>query len=351
MEKERLVWIDVLNIVACAGVLLLHCTNGQVHGFSGTPSADWYIGLTTHSFVLWPVDVFFMISGFTLIRKSLLTNDNNLGGVKRFYGRRLKRLAVPLLSWNVLYMLLHFASAYSKGETFEPISEVVRKFALFDYNGFMWFFVPLLLIYLSMPFFAIFVLNADRRLLRLFLVIGLAMSFIPPLDADFRTRENLENFYLMGSRFLYFIVAGYYIGHFEISLKTRRRIYTCAVASAAVMFVGTMSLTLYYPEHYRYFLSYTNFPCTITAMGVFTYFKYHDWQKTLTRLRIRKAFMAQYSGFSLGIYLIQGAWFAIIGHFNVCDNHILLKFVLMYVLCICSVWMMKRIPAVRKMVS
>lgn len=80
MEKERLVWIDVLNIVACAGVLLLHCTNGQVHGFSGTPSVDWYIGLTTHSFFLWPVDVFFMISGFTLVRASILTDNNNSGG-------------------------------------------------------------------------------------------------------------------------------------------------------------------------------------------------------------------------------------------------------------------------------
>lgn len=82
MENKHLVWIDVLNIVACAGVLLQHCTNSQVHGFSGTPSLDWYIGLTTHSFFLWPVDVFFMISGFTLVRISILTNNNNSGGDK-----------------------------------------------------------------------------------------------------------------------------------------------------------------------------------------------------------------------------------------------------------------------------
>lgn len=40
MKKERWIWIDLLNIVACAGVLLLHCTNGEVHHFSGYPSAD-----------------------------------------------------------------------------------------------------------------------------------------------------------------------------------------------------------------------------------------------------------------------------------------------------------------------
>lgn len=72
MAKERIVWIDALNIMACAGVLLLHCTNKEVHAFSGTHSANWYIGLFTHGFVLWPVNIFFMPSGFTLMRKSLI---------------------------------------------------------------------------------------------------------------------------------------------------------------------------------------------------------------------------------------------------------------------------------------
>lgn len=79
MEKERLVWIDLLNIVACAGVLLLHCTNRQVHGFSGTSSVNWYIGLATHSFFLWPVNVFFMISGFTLLCPSIVNNSKMWG--------------------------------------------------------------------------------------------------------------------------------------------------------------------------------------------------------------------------------------------------------------------------------
>ena len=351
MENKRLVWIDVLNIVACAGVLLLHCTNGQVHGFSGTPSLDWYIGLTTHSFFLWPVDVFFMISGFTLVRISILTNNNNSGGVKRFYDRRLKRLAIPLLAWNVLYMAQYFAKTYIDGENVLPITEILTKFCLFDFNGFMWFFVPLILIYLSLPFFAVFVLNSDRQLLRLFLIMGLVLGCIPPLSATFTTRSGLSDIYIMGSRFLYFIVAGYYIGNFDISKKTRRKLYACAVASGIIMFVGTMCLTLYFPEHYRYFLSYTNIPCTITAMGVFTFFKYHDWNSLLNKLKLNKYSLAYFSSFSLGIYLIQRAWFTVLGFFHICDNHILLKFFVMYALCTVSVWIMKHVPVVRRMVS
>lgn len=55
METKRIIWIDALNIVACAGVLLLHCTNEQLHNFSGAPTINWYIGLFTHGFFLWPV--------------------------------------------------------------------------------------------------------------------------------------------------------------------------------------------------------------------------------------------------------------------------------------------------------
>ena len=80
MKPKRYLWVDVLNIIACAGVLLLHCTNQEVYHFSGVFSFNWYIGLLTHSFVLWPVNVFFMLSGFTLIRQDSLT----LGGGERF---------------------------------------------------------------------------------------------------------------------------------------------------------------------------------------------------------------------------------------------------------------------------
>lgn len=33
MDKkiQRVVWVDALNVVACMSVLLLHCTNAEVH--------------------------------------------------------------------------------------------------------------------------------------------------------------------------------------------------------------------------------------------------------------------------------------------------------------------------------
>lgn len=350
MEKERLIWIDLLNIVSCAGVLLLHCTNEEVHHFSGMPSANWFIGLTTHSFFLWPVNVFFMISGFTLIRPSLLGNNIKMKGMKNFYSRRLKRLGIPLLVWNMLYMVKYLVTSYHQGEEIETIQELIEKFVLFDYNGFMWFFVPLIIIYLSFPFLAVFILNSNRSMLRLFLVMGLVLGCIPPLESSFTVKEGLSSIYLMGTRFLYFIVLGYYFGNFEITPKTRRKIYICSIVSMIVMFFGTVVLTLYIPEHSRYFINYTNIPCIIAAIGVFTFFRYHDWNKLLGQIRLVKSHLAYLSSLSLGIYLIQGAWFSVLNIFHVCEEHILLRFVVMYALCVVSVWAMKRMPWVRQLV-
>ena len=125
--------------------------------------------------------------------------------------------------------------------------------------------------------------------------MGLVLGCIPPLSTTFTTRSGLSDIYIMGLRFLYFIVAGYYIGNFDISKKTRRRLYACSAASGIVMFVGTMCLTLYIPEHYRYFITYTNIPCTSTVLGVFTFFKYHDLEKSLATVRLKAANAARYS--------------------------------------------------------
>lgn len=348
-KKNRIVWVDALNIVACAGVLLLHCTNGQVHGFSGSPSVDWYIGLFTHSVFLWPVNVFFMLSGYTLIRKSLIDNVNR--GVKSFYKRRASRLGIALIAWNILYMLLNVAKLHYKGEPQDGIIEIAFKFFFFKYNGFMWFFVPLILIYLSMPFFAQFVINSKRQLLKLYLIMAMALSFIPPLNTNGASQLSvLNSIQLMASPYLFFIVAGYYFGNYDISLKMRKWIYLLALLSIVVIYAGTMFLTLNVPTHYRYFLSYTNIPCTLTAIAVFLLFKYADWNKILFSLHLTPEQLAKYSGLSFGIYLIQMAWFTIIGHLHVCENHILLKFFIMYLLCAVSVAVMKRVPLVKRLV-
>lgn len=341
MEQKRLLWIDILNIIACMGVVLLHSTNGQIHGYSGIHSFDWYLGLLTHSFFLWPVDVFFMISGFTLVRKSLISDEL---GVKYFYNRRLARLAIPVLSWNFLYMLKYIVQCNYNHLEIGCWEVLIKKFILFEYNGFMWFFIPLFIIYLSLPFFTVFVVNADNKLLRLYLLMGLLLGSLSFSDS------SSGSAYIMGTRYFFFIAAGYYIGNFGIPVRYRSLFYW--VGCICMVFIGgaTMVLFIFAPEHYRYFLSYTNIPCAVSAMAVFTFFRYFDWESLISKLRISSQAVKQISGLSLGIYLIQALWFDFFAHFYPISN-LLLRFLIIYVLSMLSVYMMTKIPLVRRMVS
>lgn len=345
-QKNRILWIDILNVIACMGVLLLHSTNAELHHFGGEISFNWCLGLLTHSFFLWPVDVFFMLSGYTLIRRTIL----NSGGVKNFFERRLRRLLIPVMTWNVIYMAYSFVYVWKNGENFEDPLVILSKFISFEYNPNMWFFVPLICVYVSIPFVTIFVLNARRETLKLYLSISLALSVLAPIEADFSVRTSLQDIFLFGTRFLVYAIAGYYFGNYEISSRTRRKIYVCSFLCIGIMIVGTVVLSLNIPSHYKYFIQYTNVPCSVVAYSVFLYFRYTDWYTALDKIKIKPKHITLLSSLSLGIYLVQKLGFNLLGHISFLKDNMITTFLLMYVGCICCVWTLKQIPFIRKIV-
>lgn len=344
MNSKKITWIAVLNVIACMGVLLLHSTNREVHNFSGEISMNWMIGLCTHSLVLWPVNVFFMLSGFTLVKQSIVEQ----GGVKRFYERRLNRLFIPVLAWNTFYMGLHLFLQWRKGIFEESMLDIVDKFLSFKYNGFMWFFIPLICLYLSMPFLSMFVLNARRNILKLFIVMSVVLNAINCLGESHS--DHFYDVYLFGSRYLLFAVAGYYLGNYDLSLSTRRKLYASGWLSVLVILLGTAWLQFNVPEKYIFFLEYTNIPCTISAFAVFVYCKYINWTNVLHYIKVRESSLHKLSSLSLGIYLFQYIGFLLIGKCKFIDDCPIVKFVLMYILCVTSIIIMKRIPTINKIV-
>lgn len=62
--KKRVLYYDILNIIATFGVVMLH-NNGLAHVFSNSP--HWYQALGVEVLFYWPVPIFFMLSGATLI--------------------------------------------------------------------------------------------------------------------------------------------------------------------------------------------------------------------------------------------------------------------------------------------
>jgi surface polysaccharide O-acyltransferase-like enzyme len=58
IRTNRIIYIDVLNVMACFAVIVLH-SSGAVSHFSETRT--WYVSLFIQTIAHWAVAVFFMI--------------------------------------------------------------------------------------------------------------------------------------------------------------------------------------------------------------------------------------------------------------------------------------------------
>ncbi|MCM1457348.1 MAG: acyltransferase [Lachnoclostridium sp.] len=346
-KPRRYIWVDVLNICACAGVLLLHCTNYALWNFDGNQSADFFFSIFTHSFVLWPVDVFFMISGYTLIKRTTLPNLLRGGVVSQFYKRRCGRLLLPVIVWNVYYALMFVHHIYITGEDF-PIKEFIVKFLQFEFNGFMWFFIPLIGIYLAIPYVSILCNAMPRKMLRGFIILAFCLVCIPAtINIDLGVTKY-SHIFLLGCEYFIFIFLGYYLGNFDISKKTRKVLYFSGVISAFVILFTEYNN---YINETREILigGYSGIFCTLTAVSMFVYVKNCNFVSSEFLDSKWPRILAKWSGLSLGIYLIQNTLLSIILKFDYIDNGFT-RFIVMYPLCVLLILIMKQIPYVRKIV-
>ena len=170
---RRMAELDLLRCLAILMVVTLHAAAPLLSDPSllGTPA--WYFCLLLDPFSRTGVPLFFMLSGFLLLR------DSRTLQVGPFYRRRLPRLVVPLVLWNLIYAL-----ADSWG-THRPFSLLEYLGSLLDRGCYyhIWFIYLLLGLYLLAPFLKRIVDHASgREVLVLIGIILLPTTLLPLLD-------------------------------------------------------------------------------------------------------------------------------------------------------------------------
>ena len=150
---RRMAELDLLRCLAILMVVTLHAAAPLLSDPSllGTPA--WYFCLLLDPFSRTGVPIFFMLSGFLLLR------DPRTLQVGPFYRRRLPRLAVPLVLWNLIYAL---ADAWSARRPFSPLEYLE---GLLDRGCYyhIWFIYLLVGLYLLAPFLKRIVDHASGR--------------------------------------------------------------------------------------------------------------------------------------------------------------------------------------------
>ena len=203
MRKVRNINLDLLKVLACVGVVLLHTTMG---GFKDTGS--W--NLLTYLYYLgtYSIPLFFMVNGYLLLGKREITSHYIL--------QKVKWILITVSSWNIIVWL------FKRDFTVNPIKKIVgsliQKGSFFQF----WFFGALILIYLCLPILSKF-LNSKRRYLYILAVL-IVIGFIVELANIFFQRPlqtHVMQTFRLWTWFFYYILGGY-IAQFNVdNLKYR----------------------------------------------------------------------------------------------------------------------------------
>ena len=336
----KFVYIAALNVCAALGVVLLHANNVFWSRPKGTL---WLSANFIETFFYWPVPIFFMITGATLI--DYLRKYST--GV--YFRKRVVRTFLPFIFWSL------FACAFSviyRGSSMDwNILHIISNIFNAKYFPVYWFFPALFSIYLSIPLLAL--VGDKLRAFRYVIIIGLVANMSLPLlcsivKIPYNGALRLD---VAGGSLLY-AITGYYLSRTEFSLRQRAVIYACGIAGWLIHYFGTLVASAEQASVVRLFKGYGNFPAFIQAVAVFVFFRYLFAKHRISDQA--KSLLFKLSGLTFGIYLIHRYFLIVLlKEMSIDDRSMMWRIVggiFVFILSAHVVILIKKIPLIRKAV-
>ena len=191
-KKSRIVWLDVLRLVAILLVIACHCTDPLNASPEARGNAEINFWGSAYGSLLRPcVPLFVMITGLLLlpVKQDMST----------FYKKRIPRVFFPFLIWSVLFNLAPWFIQWVGGSQalvvqffpWEPnpsaslsdalvtVAQIPVNFTVFATP--MWYIYTLIGLYLYMPIFSAWVAQASDKSKRNFLYLWGISLFVPYL--------------------------------------------------------------------------------------------------------------------------------------------------------------------------
>ena len=341
--RRRSEWISAANVFASLGVVILHC-NGVFWQFP--EGGLWVTANFLETFFYWPVPIFFMLSGATLM------DYHDRYTTKEYFVKRLTRVGIPFVFWSIVGVLYRaYVSHWEMGSVKDIFTGIITT----KYIGIYWFFIPLIAIYMSIPLLGAVDKKRRDNVFLYGCICGFVLCSLLPtvfklLDLQYNSSIQPPVF----AGYIVFVMLGYLIANHEIPRKARFIFYGVSVVGWLIQFIGTMWLSKGADAIDQTLKGYVNFPSMLQAVGVMIFFKYFPWEKLLQTKGC--ALIKKLSQYTFGIYLMHiffvwhiPEWFEFI------DTR---RFVwrtggavVVFALCAFVSWLISLIPGVKKIIG
>lgn len=346
-KKRYLAYLDVLNVVASFAVVILHLNYCVWMGPTGPA---WRSAIAVETLFFWPVPVFFMITGTTLMdyRKRMST--------KAYFERRFGRTVVPWLAWSLIGLAFACFSAAVFGAVEMPYlgpRAIFNGIAESSYVEFYWFFPALFAMYLSLP-----LLSSVRHRNEVFVyLIGLGIFFngVMPILHDLLHVSALGAFVPPATLgFTTYVLIGYQLSRWRSTRSQRLGIYAAGVVGWLVQLIGTMALSTAQTGVSGVFKSAHSPFAVAQAVAVYVLIQHLDFDALFARMPQLGKAVHELAGLTFGIYLMHWFPLKLVQYAFAPDpTRVVFRFggaVVLYALCAALSYAFKRVPGLRRIV-
>lgn len=283
MRKYRNINLDLLKVLACVGVILLHTAMG---GFKETGS--WNFSTYLYYLGTYSIPLFFMVNGYLLLGKREITYSYIL--------QKVKWILITVSSWSAIVWL------FKRDFTANPIKKIIGSLIQKGYFFQFWFFGALILIYICLPILKKF-LNSKRSylyILSILLVIGLIFEL-----TNIVLQMPIQTYVLQTFRlwtWLFYYILGGFIAQFDIDTIKNRFKRWMKVVVVLLFLISPLILffiakTAYHNLFAEYF--YDILFVKVVSLGIFLTIL------TLTLNEKRNEWIVSLSNQTMGVFIIH----------------------------------------------
>lgn len=347
MTKQRVLYFDLLNIIATIAVVYLHC-NGIVHAYSEGKS--WAASLVIEVVFYWAVPIFFMLTG----AKTL--NYRRKRDTATFLKGRMLRIFLPFLAWSVILFVIRFSGLIFSQNPAVPFTLGGFADALMTdtIEPTYWFFFAMFGVTLSVPVLS---LLADQKKILWYMVgcVFVFTSVAPYVFYFLNIPWNADINISVASGYVMYVVLGWLLADkgFKLSSKQLKLLYAAGAICLLIRYGYTYVSSSSLGQVDRLFFNYMAFTAVIPSAALFMWFKNNE--PHFAGLAKHQKLITTVSGASFGVYLIHKLVLdnIVCGLLGVSMQSICLRFiapVIIWAICTAIVLGIQKIPLLNKIV-
>ena len=349
MEKKYNISFDVLTVIACLMVVFFHM-NGIVYQYSDTLS--WKISVAERCVVYSAVPIFFMLSGAKLM------NYRSYCTTKEYALKRLARVGIPFLFWNIFYVF--YQMIHPSGKTADSVKSFISMFLNSKFQERYWFFIPLFAVYAAIPVLSLLLeVKNHRKYLWYTVVASFSLSWvIQPLCTVAGIRYNASMSMPVCGGYMMYAILGYLLSTEKWSKWKRITLYILALCSGIFAVSYTIVQSAAIGKTQQYFFSYDFFPSALTGAAIFVFVK-HLFDEPLKDCALQRGgksgkFIRNVSACCMGVWLTHSLAIDVVSFLtDFPQSSYICRFVcplFVFTACAAGTYLVKKIPVLKRIV-